>query len=89
MHLKALILHHRLFLALPVTESLVLSPDLMPKSLIADPSLIEIERPPCPKCHGPMTLTGVVSRPGGLDVRTFECALCNCTEKVSVEIGST
>ena len=50
-----------------------------------DGHLVEIERPPCPKCHGPMTLTGVVSRPGGLDVRTFECALCNCTEKITVE----
>jgi hypothetical protein len=54
-----------------------------------DGHLVEIERPPCPKCHGPMTLTGVVSRPGGLDVRTFECALCNCTEKVTLEIRST
>jgi hypothetical protein len=61
----------------------------MPQSLIADPDLVEIERPPCPKCHGPMTLAGVVSRPGGLDVRTFECALCNCTEKVTLEIRST
>jgi hypothetical protein len=56
----------------------------MPRSLIAHPGLIEIKQPPCPKCHGPMTLTGVVSRRGGLDVRTFECALCNYTEKVSV-----
>ena len=55
----------------------------MPQSLIADPDLIEVERPPCPKCHGPMTLTAVVSRPDGLDVRTFECALCNCAEKVT------
>ena len=78
------------FWPLPVTKSVVFSPDLrrpnMPRSLIAD--LAKIERPPCPKCHGPMTLTGVVSRPSGLDVRTFECALCNCTEKVSVKMGS-
>ena len=57
----------------------------MPHSVSADPSLIEIERPPCPKCHGPMTLTGVVSRRGGPEVRTFECSLCNRTEKVTVE----
>ena len=36
-----------------------------------------------PKCNGPMTLTGVVAVP---EVRTFECSLCNCTEKVIVEI---
>jgi hypothetical protein len=61
----------------------------MPQSLIADPGLIEIERPPCPKCHGPMTLTGVVSKPDSRDVRTFECSLCNWTEKVTVEKRST
>ena len=57
----------------------------MPQSLFADPGLSEIERPPCPKCHGPMTFTGMVLGPGGLDVRSFECNLCNCTEKVIVE----
>jgi hypothetical protein len=31
----------------------------MPQSL-ADRRSTEIERPPCPKCRGPMTLTGVV-----------------------------
>jgi adenylate cyclase len=29
--------------------------------------------------------TGMVSGPTGFDVRTFECSLCNCTEKVTVE----
>jgi hypothetical protein len=56
----------------------------MPQSVIADPGLIEIERPPCPKCHGPMTFIGMVLGPYGLYVRTFECILCNCTEKVTV-----
>jgi hypothetical protein len=56
----------------------------MPKSLIADPSLIEIERPPCPKCHGPMTLTAVVLMQDGREMRTFDCSLCNCTEKITV-----
>jgi hypothetical protein len=55
----------------------------MPQSLIADPS--HIERPPCPKCHGPMMFTGLVSGPDGLEVRTFECSLCNGSEKVTVE----
>jgi hypothetical protein len=40
---------------------------------------------PCPKCHGPMMFTGLVSGPNGLDVRTYECSLCNCTEKATVE----
>jgi len=58
----------------------------MQESHLADPGLIEIVRPPCPKCHRPMTLTGVVSKPDGPEVRTFECSLCNCNEKVTVEI---
>ena len=57
----------------------------MPQSLIADPGLIEIERPPCPKCHGPMMFTGLVSGPDRADTRTFECTLCKCTEKVTVK----
>jgi hypothetical protein len=56
----------------------------MPKSLIADPSLIEIIGPPCPKCHGPMTLTAVVLMQDGREMRTFDCSLCNCTEKIIV-----
>jgi hypothetical protein len=31
-----------------------------------------------------MTFTGMVSGPNGFNMRTFECALCNCTEKVKV-----
>src|SRR5579863_3578912 len=55
----------------------------MAQSPIAHPGHIEIERPPCSKCHGPMTLTGVVSGKDGVDIRTFECSLCNCSEKVT------
>jgi hypothetical protein len=33
-----------------------------------------------------MTLTGVVSGQDGPDVRTFECSLCNCTEKITVHV---
>jgi hypothetical protein len=29
--------------------------------------------------------TGLVSGPDGLEVRAFECSLCNCSEKVTVE----
>jgi hypothetical protein len=91
MHLKGLIWHRRLFPGATGDRErrarLTLGDLHMPQSHIAYPGLIEIERPPCPKCHGPMMLTGVVSRPDCLDVRTFECSLCNCTEKVIVEIG--
>jgi hypothetical protein len=27
----------------------------------------------------------LVSGKDGVDIRTFECSLCNCTEKVTVE----
>jgi hypothetical protein len=57
----------------------------MPQALIADSGLSEIERPPCPKCHGPMIFTGTVLGSDGFDIRSFECTLCNCTEKVAVE----
>jgi hypothetical protein len=56
----------------------------MSQSVISDSDLIEIERPPCPKCHGPMTFIGVVLGSDGLYVRTFECISCNCIEKVTV-----
>jgi hypothetical protein len=29
--------------------------------------------------------TGLVSGPDGLEVRAFECSLCNCSENVTVE----
>jgi hypothetical protein len=79
MHLKALVRHHRPFLA--ATGDWEFCAQHMPQSVIADPGPVEIERPPCPKCHGPMMFTGLVSGPGGLDVRTFECSLCNCAER--------
>jgi hypothetical protein len=56
----------------------------MPQSVIAGPGLMEIERPPCPKCHGPVMFTGLASGPDGVDIRIFKCALCNCTEKVTI-----
>ena len=56
---------------------------------LTDPNHVEIKQPPCPKCHGPMTFVGLVLGKDGSEVRTFECALCCCTEKVSVKIGST
>ena len=60
---------------------------IMPQSITADSNRVEIERPPCPKCHGPMTFTGAVLRSDGVNERTFECFLCKCTEKVTVATG--
>jgi hypothetical protein len=57
----------------------------MTQSLIADPAPLEIERPPCPKCHGPMTFAGLSFRKDGVEIRTFECMLCNRTDKVTVK----
>jgi len=52
-------------------------------ALSLDPNLTVLERPPCPKCHGPMRLSDVTSGSAG-DTRTFECVMCNLTEKVTV-----
>jgi hypothetical protein len=53
-------------------------------ALSLDPSFTVLERPSCPKCHGPMTLSDVTSGSAG-DRCTFECVMCNLTEKVTVE----
>jgi cytochrome c len=47
-----------------------------------DPNFTALECPPCPKCHGLMTLSDVTSGSAG-DTRTFECVMCNLTEKVT------
>jgi hypothetical protein len=92
---KVLVRHHRLLLwPIPVTERepcsrRTLGKHHMPQSLKTDSGLIDIERPPCPKCHRPMTFVELVLGKDGIATRTFECALCRCTEKVSVKIGST
>jgi len=42
-----------------------------------EPSLLPIERPRCPRCHGRMMLARI--EPGaaaGSDLRTFECPKC-------------
>jgi len=53
-------------------------------ALALDPNFTVLERPPCPKCHGPMTHSDVTSGSAG-DTCTFECVMCNPTEKVTVE----
>ena len=38
---------------------------------------VAIERPTCPKCKAPMMLASIVPTRAGLDLHTFECAICN------------
>jgi hypothetical protein len=53
-------------------------------ALSLDPNLTVLEHSPCPKCDGPMRLSDVTSGSTG-DTCTFECVMCNLTEKVTVE----
>ena len=39
---------------------------------------VAIERPACPKCKAPMMLVSIEpARARGVDLHTFECAICN------------
>jgi hypothetical protein len=38
---------------------------------------IEIERPTCPKCQAQMLLARIVPARLGIDLHTFECAVCD------------
>ncbi len=38
---------------------------------------IEIERPACPKCQAQMLLARIVPACPGIDLHTFECAVCD------------
>lgn len=44
------------------------------------------ERPMCPVCKHRMGLARISAGERGVEVRTFECATCHRTEKVSVAI---
>ncbi len=39
------------------------------------------ERPACPKCRAPMMLASIEPARAGVDLHTFECAICNHTLK--------
>jgi hypothetical protein len=54
----------------------------MPFAYSADPSLIPIERPRCPKCQGRMMLARIEPGPAHSDLRTFECPKCQHIHKV-------
>jgi hypothetical protein len=38
---------------------------------------VAIERPACPKCKAPMVLVSIVLARPGVDLHSFECAVCN------------
>ena len=37
-----------------------------------------IGRPACPKCKAPMMLVSIELERPGVDLHTFECAICHC-----------
>jgi len=57
----------------------------MPLAYPTDPSLIPIERPPCPKCQAPMMLARIEHGPAVSDLLTFECPKCEHVQKVLTE----
>jgi hypothetical protein len=38
---------------------------------------VAIERPACPKCKAAMRLASIKPARAGVDLHTFECAICN------------
>jgi RNase P subunit RPR2 len=57
----------------------------MPLAYPAEPSLIPIERPRCPKCQAPMMLARIEHGPAVSDLLTFECLKCEHVQKVLTE----
>jgi hypothetical protein len=57
----------------------------MPLAYFSEPSLLPIERPRCPKCHGRMMLARIEPGPAHSDLRTFECPKCGHVQKASIE----
>jgi hypothetical protein len=56
---------------IPVTESIVLPPD------VRDHIMSAFCRPLCPKCQTTMMLAGITRSPSGFDIRAFECLACD------------
>ena len=70
-------------LALPVTES-VLLPPICGEALITQSQGLSsaippapFERPTCPRCKAPMMLVSIEPERPGVDLDTFQCAVCN------------
>ncbi len=44
---------------------------------------VAIERPACPKCKAAMMLASIEPVRAGVDLHTFECAICNQKNSIS------
>ena len=69
-----------------MTESVALrlfEGSIMPQSQRLSPVIPfdAIERPACPKCRAPMMLVSIALARPGVDLHTFECAICNRVHK--------
>ena len=55
----------------------------MPRSQRLSPVIpfVAIERPACPKCKVTMMLVSIELARPGVDLHTFECAICNRVHK--------
>jgi hypothetical protein len=59
-----------------VLRSRLFEGSIMPQSQSVIP-FVAIERPACPKCKAPMMLASIEPARPGVDLHTFECAICN------------
>ena len=48
-----------------------------PQRLSSAVPFVAIERPACSKCKAPMMLVSIELARQGVDLHTFECAICN------------
>jgi hypothetical protein len=48
-----------------------------PRRLSSVIPFVAIERPACPRCKAPMMLASIELARPGVDLHTFECAICN------------
>jgi hypothetical protein len=63
--------YHRPKRHLPVTEGIVLPPD------VRDDIMGTFYRPSCPKCKTKTMLAQTTPGPFGFDIRTFKCPACD------------
>ena len=86
--------HHRPVTGIyPVTESIVLPPDvrdyIMPSlAVLFDPSRVAIQPHCCPRCLGPMVLTHIKPSRIGFEKRTFQGVNCDHVDKIVTETQS-
>ena len=48
-----------------------------PQHLSSDVPFVAIQRPACPRCKAAMMLASIEPARPGVDLHTFECAICN------------